>query len=687
MAFAWGLLTAVAIWVWRATLGELWWPEFWPTLGMLTVAAGVGRIRGVSVERPGAWSAALALLGIAAAKLIIPLLGVGAAASLAAIVIFSAWARGGFTKKFQLRRTPRPSWNVLSDWFSLGACVLPLWAWTQRFSRGTIFETAMVLGMLGFCIGGASLLVVRKGGPHLAWSPPSVATRILPLLSLLLTPALLKPTFFPYGGPWVGFALVLLVLLAPWSFAFAQRDLHKNSECPADTWRIFALSMGFALAALLLDLAGPVICLGALAAMGTVQTVWASQKNRWARIGFSVAAVAMVAGLTLLANGHGIAPGHEQVLEVYADRLDTYALVREANGKNLGVRRNFHETILDWESSALARRHTLLPLALQRGIKHLLILGGANPAGVSAALEHYVPEVTTALESPVWLPLSRWFTSVEAAKNPLTHSMRSPGGWTATLNFLKSEDRYADAVVIESQAPWRESGFAITTPAFLSRVKDRLYPDAVVVQWFDLSQWSQRRLAHAWRAFSSVFKESHGENLWLWRRDLSPDRPFVAFVAFAPSAQKKAENKKRPPLRDSLVGAPFGADALLLADSVSASEALTGVKDAPLFSAPRLLALSARDRLGWEWLGANPALDSGFVLQFLARKSAQDGPSWGGLLWTRTVLRKRDAALGDRRPETLAWPKDKQAAIEALGFNPSADYPEMSEKAAAPVQK
>lgn len=348
----------------------------------------------------------------------------------------------------------------------------------------------------------------------------------------------------------------------------------------------------------------------------------------------------------------------ERPIRITWESGNRYELLSRSHGEEtwVEVRRNFHETLESLEHQKPLRRLALLGRTLHGDQKRVLLLGGSLFSGLSALLEVGVPEVYVVSESQALLKYSQWFITGPASKAGKTRVIQ---GVQSPLSFLRTTEQRFDGVVLGAVSPRRRDASYRYSIEFYQELKARLYSDGVMVQAFQIRDWGQETWGQVYRTLRSVFPPSEGYRIELWRMDLRPEIPLVGLLIQKDDPQKSRSRHYEK--SDFFLGSPFALPSLFLADSNVLDRKFGGgpISTRASFKLPA--------QASWQWNQKKGLFGPEFFTEFLSELSAEDGPRYGGLLWTRAALKKR------RRDSS--WRRDREEAIRHLGFDPSLEYP------------
>ncbi len=672
-----GTLFPLSVHLWRAFIGETLWPEAWAPValcGVLCLTALLAeltlptqlviRVRRAVHSQPASPEALSQLLqGAAIAIIILPLFSIWAALGVGLALMawgFWRWARkplpdaGAISSQWPLLwRSESSLWMLL-----IGASQVGLQSTAWSFFREPMWEGSLLMLVFALALHLSSVPQVARVIKQL---PPSLlqASAILPLAGAFLLPAILRPQYFSSPDPIIGLIAALAICVGVPVLLMATR--WRNAAA-LPSWKLFwvPMALGHALGCAVVNSFGAKASLLVVALLGVVLETLVFRKVKWQR---ALSYALSCAVLTFYASQHGVAPPHERIKAIAYGRGHQWSVVEDVAQANFGLRRDFHDVEQSWKQSAEYRRRTLLPLSLRRDAHRVLIVGGQNPLGISAMLEHYPAELWIVDPLSSRSETARWFTSAEASSNRLTQSHRVVGDARSLLELSKTAGDYFDLVIVEALPTYQIEGSWQYDAEFFAKLRDRTLPTSVVAVWMNLQDLTEGRLAQAWADFRSVF----GSKTLLFRNGLGANSLALGLL-YLPSG--KSDEGKRLPVRDALIGAPMGAEALTLADDRVLTARFSGKirgSGRSWTQWPQWLARSSLER----WLPADlgePELGANYILGFLADKSPESA-SAGGLLWTRALVKK---ARGDS-----TWLEDKRKAVAQMLFDPSEDFPDL----------
>lgn len=349
-------------------------------------------------------------------------------------------------------------------------------------------------------------------------------------------------------------------------------------------------------------------------------------------------------------------PQNEHELASRFDKGDHWVLSRDSATQEIRIRKNRHHVIQSLSLFQKTRRHTLLPFRLHQDESRVLLLGGTNPIGIHAALETPLEELWIAEPNQSLIEdfLPR-FAKPNAQKSQKTPVHVVAQGGLAALNSI---DRFFDVIVIENKPPWAHGSHEISSEETIGKIKDHLYPDGVAVQWFAAYQWSLENLSRVLVGWQKVFGK---QNISVWRSDLLPDYPVIAFVA---GLSDPYQIPKQSSTDGSFLSNRPGAFLLASANQLGKIFDLS-VKSFSL-QRPQLEILATLNRLSPKSL-----VPHSFFSRFLSVASSAHPYQYGALIWSRGV-----AHLQNRQKSE--WFSDREMAKKYLQFDPSSLYPDLS---------
>ena len=493
-----------------------------------TAGAGIGGLYGLNTLGGvlGALLplALLPLLGWTAALQTVACVGLSVAACAALLSLF--WpAAGGVPPQQQQGAYNRPEAVTLFAYAGIGLAALVLEiGWTRLFGMillRTEYVMAVILAVFLFGIASGSLLVRRA--PSRYWLDVfPVLAGVFSLISLWALPAIsrwversdfssLTSAMVWQGGAIAVVTLPVTLVLGAWLPLLSHRLGEPVRNGP---WLYGANAVGGALGALgagflLIPWLGtPGTLCAAAVLLFACGMVWAS--TRWLWLALAV--------MTLLAYPvwhmppvHVLLPlahGGSRDLYVHEDAISTTHVVQQRDGQRVllsDLQRMDAST--DPSAVALQKDQARLPLLLHPAPHKVLFLGLGTGISAAGSLPFPTVQARTAVELSrgAIVAAPRWFAPVN---DDITHNARVV--WDDARHFLAVGGDNYDVIVGDVFHPDMVGRSALLSVQQFQRVRARLAPGGLFVQWLALNQFDPASLEAVMRTFQHVFPNAVG---------------------------------------------------------------------------------------------------------------------------------------------------------------------------------
>ena len=412
----------------------------------------------------------------------------------------------------------RPSGLLLLNYGVIGAASLLLeMAWLRLFSLAmlrTEYVLALILAVMLLGMGAGSLIAARRPDARvlaaLPWCASGYALAglwLLPHVSALIE----RARFDSMGAALAGQALLLVALTLPvtlslgaWLPALTAR-FNTNG-----TWLYACNSLGAALGGLSYVLLTPLIgSAGALSVAAVLLLltglILGRSRRAWAAAPLMMAAAWSVAVLPPVRDFLPKAMAGSRDLYRYEDAIAITQVVEQPDGQRIlltDMRRQDAST--DPTAVFVQSNQARLPLLLTTRPRRVLFLGIGT--GISLAGSLAFPDLE---RSAVELSAG----SIEAARHWFTASNRNALQYTRVhhddaRHFLAATDEVYDAIIGDVFHPDLAGAGSMLSVEQFARVRARLAPQGIYVQWLALNQFDENTLGIVLRSFRQVFPES-----------------------------------------------------------------------------------------------------------------------------------------------------------------------------------
>lgn len=200
--------------------------------------------------------------------------------------------------------------------------------------------------------------------------------------------------------------------------------------------------------------------------------------------------------------------------EVLYHHEDGSGVVEVVEDKTAGVRALFANRLRQEGADSpddifIARQQGYLPIALHRQPERVLFIGLGAGASLAGALVDRVRSITVAEISPGVIAAARFFTRGAPAilHDPKVRIVQADG--RAFLRF--TSDTY-DVIVQDLFFPYQAGAGRLYAVEHYQRLRERLRPQGVAVQWLPLNQLAPEALRVIARTFHEVFPYT---SVWL----------------------------------------------------------------------------------------------------------------------------------------------------------------------------
>ena len=206
-----------------------------------------------------------------------------------------------------------------------------------------------------------------------------------------------------------------------------------------------------------------------------------------------------------------LARGNQEVLYHREDGRGVVEVVEDASSgvRSLLANRLRREGADAPDDIFIARQQGYLPLLLHPAPRRLAVVGLGTGASLAAGLLDRVATVTVIEISPGVIEAARLFArSNKAVLNaPKVRLVQADG-----RRFFRTDRQPYDVIVQDLFFPYRAGTGSLYTLEHYTRLRQRLAPDGLVVQWLSLNQLTPRALQVIARTFQHVFPHT---SLWL----------------------------------------------------------------------------------------------------------------------------------------------------------------------------
>jgi len=413
---------------------------------------------------------------------------------------------------------PRPSGSLLFNYAVIGAASLMLeMAWLRLFSLAmlrTEYVLALIFSVMLLGMGLGSLIASRRTDARMLAALPWCASGyalaglwLLPHVSALLE----RARFDSMGAASSAQALLLVALTLPvtlslgaWLPALTAR-FHTNG-----TWLYAANSLGAALGGLIYVILTPLTgSAGALALAAVLLLlpglILSRSRRSWAGVPLVMASAWSVAVLPPVSHFLPQAMGGSRDLYRYEDAIAITQVVEQPDGQRVlltDMRRQDAST--DPTAVFVQTNQSRLPLLLAPNPRKALFLGIGT--GISLAGSLPFPDLE---RSAVELSAG----SIEAARRLFTDSNRDVLQSTRVhhddaRHFLAATTEFYDAIIGDVFHPDLAGAGSMLAVEQFQRIRARLAPQGIYVQWLALNQFDVSTLSIVLRSFRQVFPES-----------------------------------------------------------------------------------------------------------------------------------------------------------------------------------
>ncbi len=493
-----------------------------------TAGAGIGGLYGLNTLG-GALGALLPLgllplLGWTEAVQTVACLGLSVAACAALLSLSWPAAGVGPARRPQGAQSAPEAVTLLAyAGIGLAALVLEI-GWTRLFGMillRTEYVMAVILAVFLFGIAAGSLLVRRA--PSRYWLDVfPVLAGVFSLVSLWALPAISRwverSDFSSLSSAmvWQGGAIALVTLpvtlvLGAWLPLLSQRlgDPQRNGP-----WLYGANAVGGALGALgtgfviIPWLGTPGALCAAAVLLFACGMVWASTRWMWLALVLMVLLAYPVWDMPPVHDLLPLAHGGSRDLYVHEDAISITQVVQQRDGQRVllsDLQRMDAST--DPSAVALQKDQARLPLLLHPAPREVLFLGLGTGISAAGSLPFTGVRTRTAVELSrgAIAAAPRWFGPVN---DDITDKARVV--WDDARHFLAAAgDRY-DVIVGDVFHPDMVGRSALLSVQQFQRVRTRLAPGGIFVQWLALNQFDPASLKAVMRSFEHVFPNAVG---------------------------------------------------------------------------------------------------------------------------------------------------------------------------------
>jgi spermidine synthase len=492
-------------------------------------SAGIGRLYGLNTLG-GVLGALLPLwllpdLGWSAALRVVAAVGMCVAAGAVVLSLYRPPSAARDDTPRPNAASIRPGSVTLLAYAGIGAAALALEiAWTRLFGMillRTEYVMAVILAVFLLGIAMGSLLIRRTaGGRWLNVFPPAAA--LFSLVSLWALPAVsrwaertdfssLTTALLWQGGAIALVTLPVTLILGAWLPLLSQRSGEPIGAAP---WLYGANALGGALGALgtgfivIPWLGTPGTLCAAAGLLFICGMAWGT--TRWIWVAAAVVVVAaypvwyMPPVHVLLPLAHG--GSHD--LYVHEDAVSITHVVQQRDGQRVllsDLQRMDAST--DPSAVALQMDQARLPLLLHPAARSVLFLGLGTGISAAGSLPFSSIHTRTAVELSrgAIAAAPRWFAAVNDRVTQRTRVV-----WDDARHFLVSGDGAYDVIIGDVFHPDMVGRSSLLSVQQFQRVKARLSPGGIFVQWLALNQFDPASLQAVMRSFRRVFPRAVG---------------------------------------------------------------------------------------------------------------------------------------------------------------------------------
>jgi spermidine synthase len=411
----------------------------------------------------------------------------------------------------------RPSGLLLLNYGVIGAASLLLeMAWLRLFSLAmlrTEYVLALILAVMLLGMGAGSLIASRRANARvlaaLPWCASGYALAglwLLPHVSALLE----RARFDSIGVALAVQALLLVGLTLPVTFSLGAWLPALTARFNTNgTWLYACNSLGAAFGGLSYVMVTPLIgSAGALSVAAVLLLLTGLTLGRsrraWAAAPLVMAAAWSVAVLPPVRDFLPKAMAGSRDLYRYEDAIAITQVVEQPDGQRIlltDMRRQDAST--DPTAVFVQSNQSRLPLLLTARPRRVLFLGIGT--GISLAGSLAFPDME---RSAVELSAG----SIEAARRWFTASNRNALQYTRVhhddaRHFLAATDEAYDAIIGDVFHPDLAGAGSMLSVEQFARVRTRLAPQGIYVQWLALNQFDENTLGIVLRSFRQVFPD------------------------------------------------------------------------------------------------------------------------------------------------------------------------------------
>ena len=206
-----------------------------------------------------------------------------------------------------------------------------------------------------------------------------------------------------------------------------------------------------------------------------------------------------------------LARGNQEVLYHREDGRGVVEVVEDASSgvRSLLANRLRREGADAPDDIFIARQQGYLPLLLHPAPRRLAVVGLGTGASLAAGLLDRVATVTVIEISPGVIEAARLFARSNKAvlSAPKVRLVQADG-----RRFFRTDRQPYDVIVQDLFFPYRAGTGSLYTLEHYTRLRQRLAPEGLVVQWLSLNQLTPRAFRVIARTFQHVFPHT---SLWL----------------------------------------------------------------------------------------------------------------------------------------------------------------------------